>query len=96
MENQFDENCNNLKTKFHECLKNENSAIGNELKFMVKSKINELDKYKLNTKLVDKCNNSELIECLNRKYRLKPIDEKALNNIFSKQYYMVKEMKNSN
>jgi hypothetical protein len=96
MDKDFDENCNKLKNKFHECLKKENSSIGNELKFMAKSKINELEKYKLNTKLVDKCNTNELVECLNRKYRLKSIDEKALNDIFSKQYYMVKEIKNSN
>lgn len=96
MENQInteitDVNCNKLKLEFYKCLKKEDSSIGEEMRFMAKSKLNDIGKYKLDAKILNACKNPQLITCLNDKYRLREIQEGPLMDIFSKQYDQVKE-----
>lgn len=96
MENQvnmenFDVNCNKLKLEFYKCLKNEDSKIGEEMRFMAKSKLNEINKYKIDSKVLNICYNPKLVTCLNDKYRLKEMEEGPLMEIFSNQYDKIKE-----
>ena len=91
MENDIDVNCNKLKSEFYKCLKSHDSKIGDEMKFFAKNKLNDIDKYKIDPKILNVCNNPILINCLNDKYRLKDLEEEPLYEIFSKQYDKIKE-----
>jgi len=87
----LDVNCNNLKMEFYKCLKNQDAKVGEEMRFMAKSKLNEINKYKIDSKILNFCNNPRLITCLNEKYRLKEIEDGPLMDIFSNQYDKIKE-----
>ena len=96
MENQInketiDVNCNKLKLGFYNCLKNQDPSIGEEMRFMAKSKLNNIDKYKIDAKFLSNCNNPQLISCLNDKYRLKKIEEGPLMQLFSEEYDKIME-----
>jgi len=96
MENQtkkenFDVNCNKLKYEFYKCLRKEDPTVGDEMRFMAKNKLNDINKFKIDKKILNLCNNHELIHCLNNKYRLREIEEEPLMNIFSQQYDKIME-----
>jgi len=87
----FDINCNKLKLEFFKCLKTKDPNIGENMRFLAKSKLNEIEKHKVDTKILNSCNNPQLVSCLNEKYRLKEIEEGPLTEIFSNQYDKIQE-----
>lgn len=87
----FDFNCNKLKLEFYKCIKSHKPNVGEEMRFMAKTKLNEIDKYKIDSKILNTCNNPQLVTCLNDKYRLKEIQEGPLTEIFAKEYDKIQE-----
>lgn len=88
---EIDVNCNKLKLEFYKCLKSHDKKVGEEMRFIAKSKLKEIENYKVDKSVLKACNNKELVDCLNNKYRLKDFQEPQLFDYFSKQYDKVQE-----
>lgn len=79
--------CEKLKKEFYRCISQKqigyNPAILNKKAYLYKD---QLDKTRIDPRIMQECQNNRLVACLNKKYTVKNLDEEKMLVFFSKEY----------
>jgi hypothetical protein len=80
-------NCQLLKEKYLECLRESNVGFDvNVLKFRANSIGDNMSKLQISEKVLKKCNADKLAECLNHKYNMNNYDDNKMYSYYGKKF----------